>query len=260
MKNGERGCEELHAGSYAGSTGSLSSPHSAQATRIFRGPRVRIGVCFGDAKATIHPETGRATYPSRLANRASRVAGLAALGQTLASQRTVDVAALAESAEEGAEAERARPWAAEELGEAELKGLREAILVAYVYSPVLLPRPMPAVKLKATKGNGILSKMSLSKKRGAAKVESVLSSWRMSGSAFVVDDDRSAAWSGREGDGALGSSWNKGNWGPTSFADLLENFREEMSDASADELRAMEDEISALFAAEKGRRTPAGHR
>lgn len=187
------------------------------------------------------------------------MAGLAALGQTLASQRTVDVAALAESAEEGAEAERARPWAAEELGEAELKGLREAILVAYVYSPVLLPRPMPAVKLKATKGNGgILS--TLSKKRGAAKVESVLSSWRMSGSAFVVDDDRSAAWSGREGDGALGSSWNKGDWGPTSFADLLENFREEMSDASADELRAMEDEISALFAAEKGRRTPAGHR
>lgn len=186
------------------------------------------------------------------------MAGLAALGQTLASQRTVDVAALAESAEEGAEAERARPWAAEELGEAELKGLREAILVAYVYSPVLLPRPMPAVKLKATKGNGILS--TLSKKRGAAKVESVLSSWRMSGSAFVFDDDRSAAWSGREGDGALGSSWNKGDWGPTSFADLLENFREEMSVASADELRAMEDEISTLFAAEKGRRTPAGHR
>ena len=186
------------------------------------------------------------------------MAGLAALGQTLASQRTVDVAALAESAEEGAEAERARPWAAEELGEAELKGLREAILVAYVYSPVLLPRPMPAVKLKATKGNGILS--TLSKKRGAAKVESVLSSWRMSGSAFVFDDDRSATWSGWEGDGALGSSWNKGDWGPTSFADLLENFREEMSVASADELRAMEDEISTLFAAEKGRRTPAGHR
>ena len=213
-------------------------------------------MCFGDAKAAIHPETGRATYPSRLANRASRVAELAALGQTLASQRTVDVAALAESAEEGAEAEGACPWAAEELGEAELKGLREAIRVAYIHSPVLLPRPMPAVKLKATKGNGILS--TLSKKRGAAKVESVLSSWRMSGSAFAFDDDRSAAWSSREGDGALGSSWNKGDW--TSFADLLENFREEMSVASADELRAMEDKISALFAAEKGRRAPAGHR
>lgn len=216
-------------------------------------------MCFGDAKAAIHPETGRATYPSRLANRASRVAELAALGQTLASQRTVDVAALAESAEEGAEAEGACPWAAEELGEAELKGLREAIRVAYIHSPVLLPRPMPAVKLKATKGNGILS--TLSKKRGAAKVESVLSSWRMSGSAFAFDDDRSAAWSSREGDGALGSSWNKGDSrSPTSFADLLEIFREKMSDASADELRAMEDKISALFAAEKGRRAPAGHR
>ena len=217
-------------------------------------------MCFGDAKAAIHPETGRATYPSRLANRASRVAELAALGQTLASQRTVDVAALAESAEEGAEAEGACPWAAEELGEAELKGLREAIRVAYIHSPVLLPRPMPAVKLKATKGNGILS--TLSKKRGAAKVESVLSSWRMSemsGSAFAFDDDQSAAWSSREGDRALGSSWNTGDC-PTSFADLLENFREKMSDASADELRAMEDKMSALFATEKGRRAPAGHR
>ena len=105
---------------------------------VFRGPRFACGLASGRAESTVHPTTGRATYPSRLANRTARIASLAAPGQILASAST----AVEGRADAGGEAP---SWSAEELGEVELKGIAQPITIFAVTTPLLRERPMPSI-------------------------------------------------------------------------------------------------------------------
>ena len=105
---------------------------------VFRGPRFACGLASGRAEATVHPTTGRATYPSRLANRTARIANLAAPGQILASASTA-VEGRTHAGDE------APSWSAEELGEVELKGIAHPITIFAVTTPLLRERPMPSI-------------------------------------------------------------------------------------------------------------------
>ena len=108
---------------------------------VFRGPRFACGLASGRAEATVHPTTGRATYPSRLANRTARIANLAAPGQILASASTA-VEGRTHAGDE------APSWSAEELGEVELKGIAHPITIFAVTTPLLRERPMPSITLR----------------------------------------------------------------------------------------------------------------
>ena len=134
------GCETLYSATRDGKGNRVTGN-----VTIFRGPRARIGICFGEAAAAV-ASNGRSTYPSKLANRAARVASLAGPGQTLASGATVDAAA----AEGGAEGP-PPAWAWDELGDAELKGVRRPMRVVSVHTPTLQLRPMPALELKRSR-------------------------------------------------------------------------------------------------------------
>ena len=105
---------------------------------VFRGPRIAVGIAAGDpgADAVVHHGTGRATYPGILANRAARINGLAAPGQTLCNAEAFD----------RAEASEAAGFDATDLGSIHLKGVKEPVELMWVHTPLLQQRPVPKLK------------------------------------------------------------------------------------------------------------------
>ena len=105
---------------------------------------MKIGIYSGDAKSRIHPATGRMSYTGRLTNRTGRIASSAAPGQILASHEVVKAFGVM-SSREVSESFKAHTHDVRvvRLGKAQLKGVREGILLYQVANELLSKRPFP---------------------------------------------------------------------------------------------------------------------
>ena len=105
---------------------------------------MKIGIYSGDAKGRIHPATGRMSYTGRLTNRTGRIASSAAPGQILASHEVVKAFGVM-SSREVSESFKAHTHDVRvvRLGKAQLKGVREGILLFQVANELLSKRPFP---------------------------------------------------------------------------------------------------------------------